>query len=120
MRVALTAQKDEIDGPVDPRFGRARWFIVYNTETNEFAAHTNEQNLNAAQGAGIQAAQNVARLGVEAVITGHVGPKAFATLKAAHIKVYTGVAGTVKEAVDMLKAEKLQAVDQPDVEGHWM
>ena len=120
MKVVITAQKDDVDGPVDPRFGRARWFIVYDTETGESAVHDNEQNLNAAQGAGVQAAQNVARLGVGGIITGHVGPRAFATLKAAGIKVYTGASGTVKEAVTMLKAEELQAVDQPDVEGHWM
>ncbi len=120
MKIAITAQQDNMDGPVDPRFGRARWFIVYDTETDEFTASNNEQNLNAAQGAGIQAAQNVARLGVAAVITGHVGPKAFTTLQAAKIKIFTGASGTVKEAIGKFQAKKLQTTDKADVEGHWM
>ncbi len=120
MKIAITAQQDNMDSPVDPRFGRARWFVVCDTETGEYTAGSNEQNLNAAQGAGIQAAQNVARLGVEAVITGHVGPKAFATLQAARIKIFTGISGTVKEAVGEFQAKKLQATDKADVEGHWV
>ena len=120
MMIAITAQQDNMDGPVDPRFGRARWFIVYNTETDESTANNNEQNLNAAQGAGVQAAQNVARLGAKAVITGHVGPKAFATLQAAGIEIFTGASGTVKEAIGKFQAKKLQATDKSDVEGHWM
>ena len=120
MKIAITAQQNNMDSPIDPRFGRACWFIVYDTETDEFTASSNEQNLNAAQGAGIQAAQNVARLGVGAVITGHVGPKAFTTLQAAKINIFTGASGTVKEAIGKFQAKKLQATDKADVEGHWM
>ena len=77
-------------------------------------------NLNAAQGAGIQAGRNVVELGVEAVITGHVGPKAFATLQAGGVKVYCGASGTVAEAVDQYKNGGLQAAPAPDVQGHWV
>ena len=48
----------------------------------------NTPNLNATQGAGIQAAESVAWLGVETLITGHGGPKAFQVLSAAGIKVF--------------------------------
>ncbi|NLF07934.1 MAG: dinitrogenase iron-molybdenum cofactor biosynthesis protein, partial [Pirellulaceae bacterium] len=74
---------------------------------------------NAPQGAGIQAAQTVARLGAEALLTGHVGPKAFATLSAANVAVFTGAAGTVKEAVDQFNNGKLERAAQSDVRGHW-
>ncbi len=120
MKIVITAQQDTPDAQVDPRFGRAQFFMLYDTDTKEFAAHNNEQNLNAAQGAGIQAAQNVARLGAEAVITGHVGPKAFSTLKAAGIKIYVGVTGNIQSAIDDYCAGKFKEVNQPDVAGHWV
>jgi len=119
MKIVVTAQGPGLDSPVDPRFGRARHFILADTESGAFTAHDNAQNLNAPQGAGIQAAQAVARLGAEAVLTGHVGPKAFAVLKAASIVIYTGANGTVREAIDCLKSGKLQAAKVADVEGHW-
>jgi predicted Fe-Mo cluster-binding NifX family protein len=120
MKAAITAQGSSMDSPVDPRFGRARYFLVADTETGEFTAHDNSQNLNAVQGAGIQAAQNVTALGVEAVVTGHVGPKAFRTLQAAGIKVYVGASGSVADAVAALKAGRLEGVDRPDVQAHWL
>jgi len=55
MEIAITATGKDISSNVDPRFGRAKYFIVVDTDTNESAAHDNAQNLNAAQGAGIQA-----------------------------------------------------------------
>ncbi len=117
MKVIVTAEGPRVESPVDPRFGRAKYFVLVDTETGEHAAHDNAQNLNAAQGAGIQAAQCVARLGAEAVVTGHVGPKAFTTLQAAGIAIYTGASGTVGEAVESLRAGQLQQAAQADVEG---
>ncbi|HRU04966.1 MAG TPA: NifB/NifX family molybdenum-iron cluster-binding protein [Candidatus Brocadiia bacterium] len=119
MKVVISAQGPEMDSLVDPRFGRAAWFLCVDTETGSREAARNEQNLNAVQGAGIQSAQNAANLGAEAVLTGHCGPKAFRVLKAAGIKVYVGVEGTVAEALEKLRAGKLQEADGADVEGHW-
>ena len=104
---------------VDPRFGRAKFFIVVDTETNDSAAHDNAQNLNAAQGAGIQAAETVARLGAEAIITGNVGPKAFRALNAAGIKVLLTKDGTVADAFRKFKAGELMEAANASVESHW-
>ncbi|MCL5742769.1 MAG: dinitrogenase iron-molybdenum cofactor biosynthesis protein, partial [Acidobacteria bacterium] len=77
MKLAVTSQGNNLKASLDPRFGRAKYFIVVDTETGAFSAADNTVNLNAAQGAGIQAGKRVAELGVEGLITGHVGPKAF-------------------------------------------
>ena len=119
MKIAVTSQGRDLNSQVDPRFGRAKAFIVVDTETDEFSVHDNTQNLNAVQGAGIQAGRTVVDLGVTAVITGNVGPKAFATLGAANIKIYPRASGTVKEAVEQFKAGQLQLADNANVEGHW-
>ena len=63
--------------------------------------------------------QAMARHGVEAVLSGHCGPKAFRTLSAAGIKIYAGVSGTVEEAIESFKAGELEPLDTADVEGHW-
>lgn len=105
--------------PADPRFGRAKFFMIYDDADGSFTAVDNTQNLQAAQGAGLQAAQNVADAGCEVLITGHIGPKAFGALKAGGIKVAVGASGTVQEAVEAFKAGKLKVADTSDVEGHW-
>ncbi len=119
MKVAITSQGPDLDSQVDRRFDRAKGFVIVDTETEEFTSHDNSQNLNAAQGAGIQAARHVAELGVEALVTGNVGPKAFATLGAADIKVYIGAKGSVKDALEQFKAGQLQCASKANVEGHW-
>ena len=119
MKIAITSQGQDLDSQVDPRFGRAKFFIVVDTQQEGFSVSDNEMNLNAAQGAGIQAGKNVVDLGVEGVITGHVGPKAFATLQAGGVKIYTGATGTVAESIERIKAGQLKHTDNPDVESHW-
>jgi len=120
MKIAVTAQGKELSSEIDLRFGRAKFLLVVDTETNNFEVHDNELNLNAVQGAGIQTGQNIANLGVEAVITGNVGPNAFKTLNAANVKIFLAEKQTVGEAVDLFKAGKLKEVGDANVEGHWI
>jgi predicted Fe-Mo cluster-binding NifX family protein len=119
MKIAISSLGETLDSPVDQRFGRARYFVLYDTDTEEWSVHDNKLNLEAAQGAGIQAGQLVAEIGAEAVITGHCGPKAFATLHAGGVSVYTGASGMVKEALDAFSAGKLSKATGADVDGHF-
>jgi len=67
-----------------------------------------------AQGAGIQAAENLAKVGAQVLLTGHVGPKAWAALQAADVKVVQGVENmTVGEAVTKFKAGLFAFSDAP-------
>jgi len=120
MKIAVTAQDHQMTSRVDPRFGRSKCFIVVDTDTGDWITSDNSQNLNAAQGAGVQAANTVVGLGVDAVLTGHCGPRAFRALQAADIQVFTGVEGTVEEAVERFKNGELARSDAADVDGHWM
>ena len=118
-QIAVTSKGTTLESPVDTHFGRATNFIIVNLNTNEFSAHDNKQNLNAIQGAGIQAAETVSKLGAESLITANVGPKAFKTLKTAGIKVYLFGKGTVAEAVSALKEGKLKEISDANVDSHW-
>lgn len=119
MKVAVTTQGQELSSLLDPRFGRARWIVIVDTDTGEHQVHDNTVNLNMAQGAGIQTAKRVIDLGAAAVVTGNVGPKAFATLNAAQVAIFLAGETTVAGAIEALKNEKLQSVSQANVEGHW-
>ncbi len=119
MKVAITTAGDNLGAALDSRFGRAARFLIYDTDSKDFQSIDNAQNLNAAQGAGIQAAQTVANTGANALITGHCGPKAFRVLEAAGIKVYNCQAATVADALRQFDEGKLLVASEADVEGHW-
>ena len=120
MKVAFTTSGTELKSPLDSRFGRAPKFLVYDTGTDSFEIIDNAQNLNAPQGAGIQSGETVSNSGAQAVVTGHVGPKAFRVLAAAEIAVYTSEAETVAEALRLFNGGKLSQIDSADVDSHWI
>ncbi len=120
MKIAVTSDGETPDSAVDRRFGRAAVFQLFDTETGEYTVHPNTQNLNAAQGAGIQAAQTVVGLGAEVVITGHCGPKAFRVLQASEVGIVLNAEGSVKELVEKFQAGELTFAESADVEGHWV
>lgn len=98
MKVAISALDAKMESQIDPRFGRAQNIIIIDTKNpDSFSVFNNSANLQAAQGAGIQAAQKMAELGVGAVVSGHVGPKAYNVLKAAGIAIFSCGEGAVSE-----------------------
>lgn len=119
MKIVLTTSGNDINAPLDSRFGRAPKFLVYDLNDGTFEVVDNEQNLNAPQGAGIQSAETVARLGATVLVTGHCGPKAYRVLTSAGIKIYNTNAPTVAAALDQYRSGKLVEAKTADVEGHW-
>lgn len=121
MKIAITSYGEDLKSKMDKSFGRAKWFILVDSDTGAFEACSNKQNVNAAQGAGIQAAQNVVNLGAEALLSGNVGPNAFRVLSAAGVRMFI-VQGdrTVEEAVDEWKEGNLREITEATIEGHWV
>ncbi|MCK9560688.1 MAG: NifB/NifX family molybdenum-iron cluster-binding protein [Candidatus Marinimicrobia bacterium] len=120
MKIALTISGNDLKAPLDNRFGRAAKFMIYDLESDTFVTIDNQQNLNAAQGAGIQSAETVVRSGAKALVTAHCGPKAFRVLQSAGVKIYTTSAATVAEALADYRAGKLSESQSEDVAGHWV
>lgn len=120
MKIAFTTSGTDLDSQLDRRFGRAPRFLIYDLERASFETVDNRQNVNAAQGAGIQSAETVARLGAEALVTGHCGPKAFRVLQAAGIEVFNSDSKTVAEALERYRAGQLTPAQTADVESHWV
>jgi predicted Fe-Mo cluster-binding NifX family protein len=119
MKLAVTAAGPDLSSPLDPRFGRARYLLLVNTPFRTVESVDNRAGLNAAEGAGVQAAQSVIDHQAEAVITGNCGPKAFRALAAAGIPVYLAPEGTVAEAIDRYDRGQLLPTKAANVDGHW-
>lgn len=119
MKIAFTTSGSTLNAPMDPRFGRAAGFIIYDTDSRTFDAVDNRQVVNSAHGAGIQATEAIVRLGANCVVTGHCGPNAHRALTAAGIRIYTTQAPTVAEALEAYRAGALSTMKAADVEGHW-
>ncbi|MCB2192404.1 MAG: NifB/NifX family molybdenum-iron cluster-binding protein [Deltaproteobacteria bacterium] len=97
-KIAVSSQGDGLDSQVDPRFGRAAYFVVKDERGGVFAVdNTAAQQMSS--GAGIQAAEALAKAGVQKVLSGMVGPKAMNALQAAGIEVIQGAQGRVAEAL---------------------
>ena len=119
MKVAFTTAGTALQAPLDPRFGRAPRFIVYDLDRDSFEVVDNEKSLSAAQGAGVQAAAVVSHSGADCLVTGHCGPKAFRVLDAAGVRVYLTDAPTVAEALARFRSGALAPTSAADVDGHW-
>jgi len=98
MKIIITATKETLDSPFNPRFGRADYFISIDSETKEWEACLNPA-ADARGGAGPQAVQFLDEKDAEVVISGRYGPSAFTALDAANIKAYIASDGTVSEVL---------------------
>ncbi len=106
MKLCITAAGNDIHAVTDAAFGRAPWFMLIDTEsgTNQGIENSSAQ---ATQGAGIAAAQSMSEHGVDAVLTGRLGPKAKTALEASGIGMYEGLGkSTVAEALEQFRAGK--------------
>ena len=119
MKIAVASKGKEPTSEVDPRFGRARYFLIYDTEEDKYTVLDNMDNVNAMQGAGVQTAQRIAAAQVQMVVSGNIGPKAFVVFRAAGIKAALWAEGTVAEAVELVKTDKLKPTEDANVRGHW-
>ena len=117
MKIAVTSKGTDLDSQVDPRFGRAAYILIVDTENLEFEVLDNKDNVNAFKGAGIQAASMVSDKGAEVLLTGFCGPNSFKTLEAAKIKIVNDMSGTVRDAVKVFNEGKYVFSDEANTEG---
>jgi predicted Fe-Mo cluster-binding NifX family protein len=118
MKICVTSTGTSLDSNVDPRFGRCPYFIIYNIDGDTFESIGNASR-QAMGGAGIQAGQVIASKDVTAVLSGNFGPNAFRVLQAAKVKMYSGVTGTVMEAIEKYKNGQLTETASSNVESHY-
>ena len=111
MKIIIPMNKQDMEEGICPSFGRAPYFLFYNTDTSGRQWLPN----NAAQssgGAGIGAAQILADKGADALITSRCGENAERVLCRANIMVYQSIDGTAKENIEALVEAKLQVLSE--------
>ena len=115
MKIAIAATGPGLDSPATGVFGRAPYFVVVETDGNNVRVLENLANPAAhqARSAGIIAAQALASKGVDAVVSGNVGPNAYTVLTQAGIRVFMATPGTVKENAVAAAQGKLQPIMAP-------
>jgi len=119
MKIAFTTAGNDLQAQLDSRLGRCARFLIYDLESESFTLIENGQNLQAVQGAGIQAAETVLRSGADVLISGHCGPKAFKVLRAGGVAIYNAPSGTLASLLEQFRAGQLTEASSADVEGHW-
>jgi predicted Fe-Mo cluster-binding NifX family protein len=120
MKIGVSSTGRDLSADMDPRFGRAAYFLIIEPETMKFEVLENRQNLDLPQGAGIQAGKTIADKKVDVLITGNCGPKAFMVLQHAGVKVITGAKGRVEDIIRQYQNGEFKPAQAPNVDGHWV
>lgn len=119
MKVCLSSNGNSADSVLDPKFGRAAYFVIADIDTMNYEIIENDAATSGG-GAGITSGQLMVDKGVSAVITGNVGPNAMKVLKSAGIEVYRGLAISVKENLEKFKNGSLSKIDNTVPEHYGM
>jgi len=112
MLIVISSTENSKSGKVDLRFGRCKYFALFNTSTKEYSFIEN-QGINSNKGAGIGAAQSVSDLEADVVLTGNLGSKALEVLNGSQIKGYKVNSLTVEEAVQQFQENQLALITEP-------
>lgn len=114
MKIAVSSTGPGMDSEIDFRFGRCKYFVIVEVDKKEIKGNESIENGNKDQlgGAGITAAQSVADRGVNVVITGNLGPRAFTVFEQIGIEVYQG-SGKVNQAVEKFLKGELEKLSGP-------
>lgn len=117
MKLVMSADEKGMQAQVSPIFGRCPAYVFVDSETMQSRSVSNPAQ-NTPGGAGIAAAQFVLSEGVDAVLTGNVGPNAAEVLAASGVPIYLIGTGTVEDAVRAFKEGSLARAAGASVTSH--
>ncbi len=110
MKIVFTAKGENWDSPMDERFGRMEYLVIYDEDTKVLETVSNSETEAMEHGAGLQTSQKVFELEPDVIITGNgAGKKALDILKRTNIKMYVGAGNmTLEEAYTAFKNNELK------------
>jgi len=107
MKVAISAEDTTLGAPVSRRFGVSPYLIIVDLDTGEWEAVRNPGS-SGKRGAGVEAIVLVISKGVNAVVTGYCSPPIRKHLESNGVDVFTGLSGTVEDAVGIYRKGEIQ------------
>ena len=110
MRIAVASEGKELSSKIDPRLGRAKYIVIYDTGNNEWEVLDNRDISQLASGAGVKAAEAIVEKNVDYVVSQNFGPKALEVFRAADIKAAVLSVGTIAEAIELTKRDRLNLI----------
>ena len=99
MKIAIPVDEQSLESGVCPSFGRAPYFLFYNS-ANEETYFLDNAAVASQGGAGIRAAQVIADHGVKALIAPRCGENAAEVLTKAEVFVYRSIPGTARQNIE--------------------
>ena len=117
MKIAIPIDEKGLKSNVCVSFGRASYFLFYNTVTKE-SYYIDNTAIASQGGAGIKAAQVIADHNVKALLTPRCGENAEKVLTKAEVLVYKSIPGTAQENIDAFLKEQLNLLNDFHVGFH--
>ena len=111
VRIAIPTEQESLQGSVAASFGRAPFFLLYETKTEESVFLENSA-LVSPGGAGIKAAQLIVDENVQAVLTPRCGENAAQVLQAAGIALYKTNGTSLEENIRSFVQGELLLLDK--------
>ena len=110
MKIAIPVEDKSMESSICQSFGRAPYFLIYDTESKESIFQDNKAATS--QGGGIKAAQTIVDSQVETLLTPRCGENAASVINAAHIKIYKTVNDSINDNIEALTSGKLALLDE--------
>lgn len=111
MKIVIPVDNNSMDTNVCISFGRAPYFLLYNTESEEMSFMDNSAAASQG-GAGIKAAQSIVDSGAAAIITPRCGDNAAEVIKAAGVKIYKTVNNSIQDNLKAFEGGKLNLLGE--------
>ncbi|MDD4774296.1 MAG: NifB/NifX family molybdenum-iron cluster-binding protein [Eubacteriales bacterium] len=110
MKIAIPVDEKSLKSNVCASFGRAPYFLFYNTQTKE-SYYLDNSAVASQGGAGIRAAQVIADHGVKALLTPRCGENAEKVLSGAEVLIYKSTQNTAQENIDAFLDDRLSLLN---------
>lgn len=117
MKIAISANGNDLNANLEPRFGRCPFFAVYNDEEKKWSFIANPGALEGS-GAGIKAAQFLAEQQIDVLLTGELGPNASRLLNSIGIDVYSLNEVPLEEALKQYRQGEAKPIKEATVNAH--
>ena len=111
MNIAIPVDDKNIKSNVCISFGRAPYFMIYNTD-KEDSIYIKNTTADSAGGAGIKAAQLIVDNKVDCLLTPRCGENAANVIKAANIKIYKTNDSSVIDNINAFIRGELSLLDE--------